>query len=112
MSKLTNQIHVNHTVWVHALGVSVEIELVMDWQVCKQGYYFQFLHLNGRWDQHEINTLLQSVNIVFIPLTNYVQYLKKLKKCTLLPVHFQLNLNNNTERMNSLNVDIFKLSSI
>jgi len=31
--------------WVHALGVSVEIELKMDWQGCKKFYIF--LHLIG-----------------------------------------------------------------
>jgi len=34
--------------WVHAHIVSVEIELKMDWQGCKQVYNFQILHLIGQ----------------------------------------------------------------
>jgi len=34
----------------HALSVSVEIELKIDWQRCKQVLYFQILHINGWCD--------------------------------------------------------------
>jgi len=36
--------------WVHTLGVSVEIELKMDWQGCKQVIKCQILHLSGQLD--------------------------------------------------------------
>jgi len=36
--------------WVHALGVSVEIELKMDWQGGKQVRYFQVLNVIGQKD--------------------------------------------------------------
>jgi len=36
--------------WVHALGVSIEIELEMDWQGCKRYYNFQIFHFIGQWD--------------------------------------------------------------
>jgi len=39
-----------------------------------------------------------------MPPTDSVQGLKILKIVTPLPIHFQLNLNTNTERVNSLNV--------
>jgi len=47
--------HLNNTreqniEWVHVLGVSVEIELKMNWQGCKQAYNCQILHLIGQWD--------------------------------------------------------------
>jgi len=40
---------------------------------------------------------------VLILPTDYVQYLKILHFFTPLPIHFQLNLNTNTEHVNSLN---------
>jgi len=40
--------------WVHTLDVSVEIELKMNWQGCKQIQYFQILNLIGRLDYHGI----------------------------------------------------------
>jgi len=36
--------------WVHALGVSFEIELKMDWQGCKQVLNCQILPLISQWD--------------------------------------------------------------
>jgi len=40
----------NDSKWVHKIGVSVEIELKMDWQGCKQVLNCQILHLIGQWD--------------------------------------------------------------
>jgi len=37
---------------VHALSVSVEIKLKMDWQGCKKKLNCQILHLIDQWHQH------------------------------------------------------------
>jgi len=44
-----------HIECVHALGVSVEIELKMDWQGCKTVLIVQILHLSV----NVINTMLR-----------------------------------------------------
>jgi len=46
------------------------------------------------------------VNIVLMLSTNSVQESKKLNFFTPLPIYFQLNLNTNTERVNSLIVRV------
>jgi len=92
--------------WVHALGVSVEIELKVDWQVLKS-LNCQILHLIGGWDWHDVSTSLtpclpqcyfrvnptdrlsarfENIKLVYTPVNSF----------------FKLNLNTNTERVNSL----------
>jgi len=42
--------HIPDIEWVHSFGVSVEIELEMDWQKCKKVLNCQILHVIDQWD--------------------------------------------------------------
>jgi len=49
-----------HWVSSRVHGISVEIELKLDYHGLKKVKYIQILHLIGRWDYHSVKTVLNT----------------------------------------------------